>query len=134
MSHSAGHTRKYSTEMPADGKGAKGNDVMTKTHAFGSATQYGMRYLIKMIFNIAIGEDDDGNAAGQLTHMNPERFSEWEAELKATSTVDDLSEVYSRAVAECKAFNDVATRDLLKDVASAHKNLILSAQKSEAEE
>lgn len=65
VSHRDGFTRKYEIDMPADGKGAKGNDVMTKTHATGSATQYGMRYLLKMIFNVAIGEeDDDGNMAG----------------------------------------------------------------------
>lgn len=57
------HTRKYHCDMPADGKGAKGGDVMTKTHAAGSAFTYGQRYLLKMIFNIAIGEDDDGNRA-----------------------------------------------------------------------
>lgn len=59
------HTRKYHIDMPADGKGAKGGDVMTKTHAVGSAMTYGQRYLLKMIFNIAIGDDDDGNAAGR---------------------------------------------------------------------
>lgn len=65
VSHSAGHTRTYQCDMPADGKGAKGNDVMTKTHASGSAMSYGMRYLLKLIFNVAIGEDDDdGNDAG----------------------------------------------------------------------
>lgn len=65
VSHSAGHTRTYRADIPNDGKGAKGGDVMTKTHASGSAKSYGMRYLLKMIFNIAIGEDDDdGNAAG----------------------------------------------------------------------
>lgn len=65
VSHSAGHTRTYRADMPADGKGAKGGDVMTKTHASGSAMSYGMRYLLKLIFNIAVGEeDDDGNAAG----------------------------------------------------------------------
>ena len=37
---------------------------MTKTHATGSAMTYGQRYLLKMIFNIAVGEDDDGNGAG----------------------------------------------------------------------
>lgn len=64
VSHKGGHTRKYTADMPADGKGAKGGDVMTKTHAAGSAMSYGMRYLLKMIFNVAIGEDDDdGNAA-----------------------------------------------------------------------
>lgn len=65
VSHSAGHTRTYKMDMPADGKGAKGGDVMTKTHATGSAHSYGRRYLLKDIFNIAIGEEDnDGNGAG----------------------------------------------------------------------
>jgi len=58
----AGHTRLYQADMPADGKGAKGGDVMTKTHAVGAAKSYGKRYLLKDIFNIAIGEEDkDGN-------------------------------------------------------------------------
>jgi hypothetical protein len=62
VSHRAGHSRHYRIDMPADGKGAKGGDVMTKTHATGAAATYGMRYLLKMIFNVAIGEDDtDGN-------------------------------------------------------------------------
>lgn len=60
-----GHTRKYQRDMPADGKGAKGGDVMTKTHAIGSAETYGQRYLLKGIFNIAVGGDDDGNAASR---------------------------------------------------------------------
>src|SRR5579862_8757469 len=55
VSHSQGHTRTYHKDMPADGKGAKGGDVMTKTHASGAAQSYGMRYLLKGIFNIAIG-------------------------------------------------------------------------------
>lgn len=64
VSHTGGHTRTYQADMPADGKGAKGGDVMTKTHAAGAAMSYGMRYLLKMIFNVAIGEqDDDGNGA-----------------------------------------------------------------------
>mgnify|MGYP000558860601 CR=1 FL=1 len=63
VSHKDGHSRKYQIDMPADGKGAKGGDVMTKTHATGSAVSYGQRYLLKMIFNLAIGDDDDGNAA-----------------------------------------------------------------------
>jgi hypothetical protein len=64
VSHESGYTRTYHADMPADGKGAKGGDAMTKTHAAGSAMSYGMRYLLKMIFNVAIGEDDDdGNTA-----------------------------------------------------------------------
>ena len=62
--HSSGHERRYEILMPADGKGAKGGDVMTKTHATGSAFQYGRRYLLAGIFNLATTtKDDDGNSA-----------------------------------------------------------------------
>lgn len=54
-----GHTRVYRKTMPVDPKGPKGNDVMTKTHAAGSADSYAKRYLLKDIFNVAVGEDDD---------------------------------------------------------------------------
>lgn len=60
--HEAGHVAHYSVDMPADGKGAKGGDVMTKTHATGAAMSYGQRYLLKLIFNIAVGDDKDGNS------------------------------------------------------------------------
>src|SRR5262245_10882399 len=44
---------------------AKGGDAMSRTHATASALSYGMRYLLWLIFNIAVGEgDDDGNKAG----------------------------------------------------------------------
>lgn len=58
-----GHRQHDHIDMPTDGKGAKGNDVMTKTHATGAAITYGRRYLLGMIFNIAVGSDDDGNGA-----------------------------------------------------------------------
>lgn len=84
VSHRLGHSRHYQILMPADGKGAKGGDLMTKTHATGSATQYGMRYLLKMIFNVAIGEDsadDDGNAAAgrRLEYITLEQGFELDA-------------------------------------------------------
>lgn len=63
--HRDGFKKLYEKKMPADGKGAKGGDVMTKTHAIGSADSYAQRYLVRGIFNIAVGEeDDDGNGAG----------------------------------------------------------------------
>ncbi len=69
--HAGGHTRRFHVDMPVDGKGARGGDVMTKTHAMGSGISYGMRYLLRMIFNLAIDQDDDGNAAGG--RATPER-------------------------------------------------------------
>ncbi len=67
--HTSGHVKRYHVNMPADGKGAKGNDVMTKTHATGSALSYGKRYLVQGIFNLAIGKDDDGNVAGKTEQV-----------------------------------------------------------------
>lgn len=93
VSHREGHTRKYQIDMPADGKGAKGGDVMTKTHATGSATQYGMRYLLKMIFNVATAdEDDDGNAA--------------DGDTDSSAMLDD----WIQAIAECEDKHALAAR------------------------
>lgn len=62
VSHSGGHVEPFKKDMPADGKGAKGGDVMTLTHAAGAAMSYGMRYILKGVFNVAVGEEDkDGN-------------------------------------------------------------------------
>lgn len=58
------HTRKYHVDMAADGKGARGGDVMTRTHATKSAFTYSQGALVRLIFNIAVSKDDDGNAAG----------------------------------------------------------------------
>lgn len=105
VSHNAGFTRTYRTDMPADGKGAKGGDVMTKTHAVGAGKSYGKRYLLKDIFDVAVGEDDqDGNdpepavseeqianLEALLTEVNANKsaFLKW---LKVKS----LGEIYAR--------------------------------------
>lgn len=116
-SHSAGFTRTYKIDMPADGKGAKGGDVMTKTHAAGSAMSYGQRYLLKAIFNIAVGPDDDGNkahggdviSAAQLsdiremiasTNADVEMFCRY---FKVESVVKMLARDYDRAVMMLRA-------------------------------
>lgn len=76
VSHSAGFSVDYHVDMPSDGKGAKGGDVMTKTHAAGAALAYGMRYLVKMIWNVAVGEDDrDGNQDEGV--QDPSGFDVW---------------------------------------------------------
>lgn len=87
VTHSAGFARTYHVDMPADGKGAKGGDVMTVTHAVGASLSYGMRYLLKMIFNVAVGEDDvDGN--DPPTHQEqpaPAGFDAWWVDMTATA-------------------------------------------------
>lgn len=109
VSHAAGHSRTYRCSMPADGKGAKGGDVMTKTHATGAAQSYGMRYLLKMIFNIAIGEDDrDGNTFNSLS----ERL-EWIANANG---LEELQRIFKTAY---KDANDARDRHAMQELVAA---------------
>ncbi|OAM84199.1 ERF family protein [Devosia elaeis] len=76
----SGHTRIYHKDMPADGKGAKGGDVMTKTHAVGAAQSYAMRYLLRMIFNVSVGEgDNDGNVAAASPPLTEDQILDLQA-------------------------------------------------------
>jgi hypothetical protein len=88
------HTRRYKKDICADGKGAKGGDVMTRTHAEAAADSYGMRYLTKKIFNLAIGEDDDD---GNLMPENQER--DFLSNIEAASNMQELEQAYKVAIA-----------------------------------
>ncbi|MCS7578709.1 ERF family protein [Pseudomonas aeruginosa] len=121
VSHRSGHTRQYRAHVPSDGKGAKGGDVMTKTHAFGSGTSYGMRYLLKMIFNVAIGEeDDDGNAAGSDDFRNAV-LDDLIAKAKASQNSADLQAVWQSGLKILQAAKDVAGADELRAAVTARK-------------
>jgi hypothetical protein len=62
VTHRDGHMRTYHLDMPPEGEGIKGQRNMTLTHAKGSTLSYGRRYLVCMIANVTIAnEDDDGN-------------------------------------------------------------------------
>lgn len=106
VSHRAGHTRTYHKDMPADGKGAKGGDVMTKTHATGAAQSYGMRYLLKGIFNVAVGEEDkDGNE-------NPDTLDEKQvANLKALLTEVGANEGAFMRWAKVEALDQILAKN-----------------------
>lgn len=120
VSHTAGHTRSYHIDMPADGKGAKGNEVMTRTHATGSALTYGRRYLTCNIFNVAVGEDDDGNGGPS--------FYETETgvqELEECRSLQALQETFTRL---WKAAGSDATRKRLTAAKDARKAELGSAR------
>jgi len=122
VSHRGGHIETHQIDMPADGKGAKGGDVMTKTHATGAAMTYGQRYLLRGIFNIAVFDDDDGNGAGKSdspvtpaqvetlniladsAQVDKRRFCEW---LKVESFAALQAKAYIRAE---RALQDVIAK------------------------
>lgn len=63
----AGHSITDVSEVPIDDRGMKGTANKTQTHAYGSTTSYGRRYLFCAVFDIAIGDDNDGNGAPAAT-------------------------------------------------------------------
>lgn len=100
-----GHTRTYRKGMSVDTKGPKGNDVMTKTHASGSAGSYAKRYLLKDIFNLAVGEDDDdGNGAGGITN---EQAGEWITAMRNADTPESTMSVWKQSVELSKISNPI---------------------------
>ena len=69
-----GHSESDVSEIPIDDKGMKGTSNKTQTHAYGSTTQYGRRYLFCSVWDIAIGDDDDGNGAGGGAPISAEQY------------------------------------------------------------
>lgn len=62
LRHQLGHEESDVAEIPIDDKGMKGTANKTQTHAFGSTASYARRYLFCMIFDVATGDDNDGNS------------------------------------------------------------------------
>jgi hypothetical protein len=76
IAHCDGHIKTGIAALPTDKTGAKGNVNKTDMHAFGSAATYGRRYLKLMLFDIATGDDDDGNAAGGVQFITEDQCNE----------------------------------------------------------
>lgn len=116
-----GYTRIYRADMPADGKGAKGGDVMTKTHAAGAAMSYGARYLLKGIFNISIGEEDaDGNTKNAMPEGQKADFL---AAIESTDK-DGLADLWERITKATTACGDVEAHEELRAAMFARKKAV----------
>jgi hypothetical protein len=103
----AGVTREYLKDLSPSTKGPKGGDVMTPIHADASADSYAKRYLLKNIFNIAIGQDDnDGNPATEGSAVKPDRMTEMLGELRRASSRDQLRKIFQFAYSEAGKTND----------------------------
>lgn len=100
--HESGFKVRKFLDMPISTTGLAGKPNMTKPHAQGSGFSYGRRYLTLLIFNLATGDDNDGNTPrGNIT-------DEQAAELKAL-----IEETGSDTVAFLKAMGGAASVDEL---------------------
>lgn len=105
-----GYSKPYQIDMPADGKGAKGGDVMTKTHAMGAGVAYGMRYILKMIFNVAVGDEDKDGNTGEAPRISDERYIQLEEKIQGAVGAEELKQAFALAYKEAKAANDEGAR------------------------
>ena len=62
--HNGGHTELHRRDVPFDYMGMRGNPTKTKLHGSASAETYAKRRLKCAVFDIQLGDDDDGNAGG----------------------------------------------------------------------
>lgn len=92
LSHSAGHLRSYQADVPADAAGSQGKTNKTPIQAFGSAMTYARRYLMTMIFNVAIGEDDDDGAPVKRTREEISAHAKWKGD-QAREVSRDVSQI-----------------------------------------
>lgn len=113
--HEDGHEKRYEADIPEDATGIKGTTNKTATHAFGSSTTYGRRYLKLMIFDIAT-HDDDGNRASQQKEeetVGPEEMTILDDLLKQTKSdraqffkyakVEGMAEIWMKHYPHLKA-------------------------------
>lgn len=122
LRHEGGHVEEDIAEVPVDDKGAKGTTNKTATHAFGSTASYGRRYLFCMIFDIATGDDTDGNAPETSQSLSEEQYRELQ-DLVERSGADEgkfLLAYGAKTLAEFPAKNfNAAVSQLKKKMARA---------------
>ena len=123
-----GHTRMYHKDMPIVTVGPQGKAVMTPTHATGSADAYAKRYLVKDIFNLSIGEDDDD---GNLGDVAPEVEQERNKLLKAmeeAKSPEELTSLYRAAVKDALKARDYKAIPLFDQMRDKRHDAILRGE------
>lgn len=103
IAHSGGHMETGTAAFPMDASGTQGKTNKTPIQALGSTITYGRRYLKLMLFDIATGEDNDGNAIQErptITDAQKKRLQELitetdanEAEMLAHFRIDRLEDL-----------------------------------------
>lgn len=94
VTHKEGHERVFSADVPIDGAGMGGKTNKTATQAYGSTLSYGRRYMTLLVFNIATGDDVDGNPKGGATISTAR--AQWLMDVLRAALEDDARELQMR--------------------------------------
>lgn len=91
LRHRDGHEESDVAEIPLDDKGMKGTANKTQTHAFGSTASYARRYLFCMIFDVATGDDNDGNTRKEPeTPITADQFIALQQMIERAGITEDI--------------------------------------------
>lgn len=111
LRHQSGYKERHHLDVPLDSAGIKGNVNKTPTHATGSTYSYGRRYLTCMIFDVATGDDDDGNAAGGQPPISEQQAADLRALIEEVGAdeakflkyikADSIEDIRARAYSAC---------------------------------
>lgn len=108
VTHINGYSKPYHLDQPLDNAGIQGNLNKTTIHAKASTISYARRYLTGMIFNLAFGEDDDGNASAEPVYeLIDDKMATHLLDALEGST-KDLAGVLKYA--ECKSVAEIQVR------------------------
>lgn len=132
LSHRDGYVKSYRLSGAADGTGSGGKATKTAIHAVASTVTYLRRYLLCMIFNVVLVDDDDGNRAGMKFISGAEQ-DELDTLLRETKT-DEYSFLQimtngARSISEIEARDFVRLKNGL-----LQKRQALAAKQSKATE
>jgi len=107
VSHAGGFSRKYKKDMPNDSVGTRGNANKTEIHGEKSTVTYARTTLICMIFNIPVGEDNDGNGS-KNRGLPQENVDAGISALGASASLDDLKKLFDQLYQAAQEVNDTA--------------------------
>jgi hypothetical protein len=127
LSHSAGHTRILNKDMPVVTVGPQGKAVMTPTHATASAGSYAKRGLLKDIFNLAIGEDDDDGNGGE-PKIPREKVGQWMKSLGESTDLSAHMKLWGKIYTTANELGDQNALDILIPAYEAKKAELSGAQ------
>lgn len=121
VSHSSGHSRTYRIDMPSDGKGPKGGAVMSKTHATSAAMSYGSRYLLKAIFNVAVGEDDNDGNGSNYGGLADDAVQDFLDNIKSAGDLNELQRRFAEAYKAAASIKDARSQQAFVKAKDARK-------------
>ena len=97
VSHRGGYSRRYHLDGPLDDAGKDGTKNKTGIQALGSTITYLRRYLVILIFNIAVADDDDGSGGGTDNRMDEKKAADHLANIDAAADEPGLLKAFGLA-------------------------------------